>query len=130
MHNALNAKATQHKEAIMWTKEKTENQANQADAMTVFDHENSKVVELPLNENQAQLAALAPGQSCQVTVPFQPLTAGNYTIRVELTHSEAGEPLVLESSTAVESSIEAELALGVVMLAYVLIRVSLQFTLE
>jgi hypothetical protein len=72
---------------------------------------------------------LEAGKCCSIKVPFHALQPGEYTIQAKFSYAQAEEAKVLTVKTEVGSTIEATLNLGVIMIAYTLTRLSLNFTL-
>jgi len=82
---------------------------------------------LALKNGTCTLAKLPPTQCCSVKIPFQPIKPGRYTIQASFTYNEGTlEPIKI--NTIVDSTLELTLNIGVVMFAYVLTRLSLNFT--
>ena len=96
------------------------------------NNESSSCIELQESAEKKglySLAELLPEECCSVKIPFHALTPGKYKIQAQFTYNEGKlEPLTV--TTEVNSTLEAELNIGIVMIAYTLTRLSLNFTLS
>jgi hypothetical protein len=82
-----------------------------------------------LRAKKFELDELKPAECCLVKIPFHALKPGKHTIQAQFTYKE-GKLNPIMAMTEVDSTIEAELNIGIVMLAFTLTRLSLNFTLD
>ncbi len=85
-------------------------------------------LKLPAGE-KLKLEKLDPEQCYSIETFFHALKPGKYTIQAKFSYKE-GDPKILETNTFVEQKLEAALNVGGVILAYTLMRLSLNFSLE
>ena len=85
-------------------------------------------LKLPAGE-KLDLEKLEPEQCYSIESFFHPLKPGKYTIQAKFTYKE-GDPKILETNILVEQKLEVALNVGSVMLAYTLMRLSLNVSLE
>ncbi|MDQ8039544.1 MAG: hypothetical protein REH83_03970 [Rickettsiella sp.] len=68
------------------------------------------------------------GDCCVMKIYFHALNPGKYIIQATFTYNE-GAPIILKTSTVVESKIEAAFNIGIIVIAYTLTRLNLNFKL-
>lgn len=89
----------------------------------------TELEESPAKSGFYPLEKLLPKQCCSVKILIHALKPVKYSIQAEFNYDQGKVEAILVE-TEVEPSIEAELPIGVVILAYTLTRLSLNFTLR